>query len=285
LQVNKTVRDLCISAQQNLVQDPPFSKLDLISCRNVLIYLEPVLQQRVIHTFHFALKPMGFLMMGASESLGQSPDLFSLVNQKYKIYRRKAHFGQIPLTLGWRGLAEGMQAIAKLPGEEGAWSKKDLFKEADSLVLNQFAPPGVLVNEEMEILQFRGETGAYLEPAPGEASCNLMKMVRKGLLIELHNAFKEARRLNEPITRKNLQVRHNGRLHQVNVQVVPLIPNPAQERFFLVLFEAPSGTAIPPGEVKVEAPAVAGGEGAESKDRLIRELQQELAATRNTSAR
>ncbi len=279
LQVNKTVRDLCIFAQQNLIQDPPFSKMDLISCRNVLIYLEPVLQQRVIQIFHFALKPTGFLMMGASESLGQSPDLFSLVNQKYKIYRRKAFFGQIPLTLGRRGLGEGMQAIAKLPGGEGAWSKKDLFKEADSLVLNQFAPPGVLVNEEMEILQFRGETGSYLKPAPGEASFNLMKMVRKSLLMELHSAFKEARRLNEPITRKNLQVRYDGRLHQVNVQVVPLMAKPGQERFFLVLFEEPPGVAVPPAEV--EAPAVAGGEGPESKDRLVRELQQELAATKD----
>ena len=156
-----------------------------------------------------------------------------------------------------------MQAIAKLPGGEGAWSKKDLFKEADSLVLNQFAPPGVLVNEEMEILQFRGETGSYLKPAPGEASFNLMKMVRKSLLMELHSAFKEARRLNEPITRKNLQVRYDGRLHQVNVQVVPLRPKPAQERFFLVLFEEPSGAAVPPGEVEAPARGRRGGGGAQ----------------------
>ncbi len=166
-QVNKAIREMCIFAQQNLIQDPPFSKMDLISCRNVLIYLEPVLQQRVIQIFHFALKPTGFLMMGASESLGQFPELFSLVNKKYKIYRRKAHFGRIPLVLGRRGLEEGMQAIAKLPGAEGAWSQKDLFKEADSLVLNQFAPPGVLVNEEMEILQFRGRDGILSKASPG----------------------------------------------------------------------------------------------------------------------
>ena len=196
LQVSKTVRDLCIFAQQNLIQDPPFSKLDLISCRNVLIYLEPVLQERVLQIFHFALKSAGFLIVGASESLGRSPEFFSLVNQKYKIYRRKAHFGTKPLALGGRRLAPGMGAIAKLPGMEGTWSRKDLYKEVDSLVLNQFAPPGVLVNEELEILQFRGETGAYLEPAPGEASFNLMKMVRKGLLMELHSAIKEARNLN-----------------------------------------------------------------------------------------
>ena len=277
-QVSKTVRDLCIFAQQNLIQDPPFSKLDLISCRNVLIYLEPVLQKRVLQIFHFALKPMGFLMVGASETIGQFPEFFSLVNQKYKIYRRKPHLGAMPLALGRRGLDEGMAAIAKLPGAEGAWSKKDLYKEADSLVLNQFAPPGVLVNEEMEILQFRGETGSYLEPAPGEASFNLMKMVRKGLLMELHSAIKEAKRLNEPVTRKNLQVRYDGRLHPVNLQVIPLMPKPAQERFFLVLFEEPPGAAVPPGGE--EAPAPAAGEGAESKDRLIRELQQELAATK-----
>ena len=157
LQVSKTVRDMCIFAQQNLIQDPPFSKLDLISCRNVLIYLEPVLQKRVLQIFHFALKSTGFLMVGASESIGQSPEFFSLVNQKYKIYRRKAHFGRMPLVLGRRDLDEGMEAAIKLPGAGGVWSKKDLYKEVDSLVLNQFAPPGVLVNEEMEILQFRGK--------------------------------------------------------------------------------------------------------------------------------
>ncbi len=278
LQVSKTVRDLCIFAQQNLIQDPPFSKLDLISCRNVLIYLEPVLQKRVLQIFHFALKPAGFLMMGASETIGQSPELFSLVNQKYKIYRRKPHFGQLPLTLGRKGLGEGREAAAKLPGAEGVWSRKDLYTEVDSLVLNRFAPPGVLVNEEMEILQFRGETGSYLKPAPGEASFDLMKMVRKSLLMELHSAIKEARRLNEPVTRQNLQVRYDGRLHQVNVQVIPLRPKPAQERFFLVLFEEPPGAALPPAEAEV--PALTGGEGAGPKDRLIRELRQELAATK-----
>ena len=278
LQVSKTVRDLCIFAQQNLIQDPPFSKLDLISCRNVLIYLEPVLQKRVLQIFHFALKPMGFLMMGASESIGQFSEFFSLENQKYKIYRRKAYFGRMPLVLGRRDLEEGMEAAAKLPGAEGVWSKKDLYKEVDSLVLNQFAPPGVLVNEEMEILQFRGETGAYLAPAPGEASFNLMKMVRKSLLMELHSAIKEAKKLNEPITRKNLQVRHDGRLHRLNVRVIPLRPKPAQERFFLVLFEEPAAAAVLPAEV--EAPPLAGGKGAGPEDRVVQELQQELAATK-----
>ena len=136
----------------------------------------------------------------------------------------------------------------------------------------------MLVNEELEILQFRGETGAYLEPAPGEASLNLMKMVRKGLLMELHSAIKEARNLNRPITRKDLRVRYDGKLHPVNLQVIPLKPKPEQERFFLVLFEEPAGATILPGEA--EAPPVADGEGAESKDRLIQELQQELAATK-----
>jgi two-component system CheB/CheR fusion protein len=277
LQVSKVIRDMCIFAQQNLIQDAPFSKLDLISCRNVLIYLERVLQKRVLQIFHFALKPMGFLMVGASETIGQFSEFFSLTNRKYKIYRRKAHLGRMPLALG-RDLAGGMEPIAKHPGAQGALSRKDIYKEVDSLMLNRFAPPGVLVNEEMEILQFRGETGAYLEPAPGEASFNLMKMVRKGLLMELHRAIKEARKLSEPITRKNLQVRYDGRLHPVNVQVIPLTPSPAQERFFLVLFEEPPGAAVLPGEV--EAPALETGEGAEPKDRLIRGLEQELAATK-----
>ncbi len=278
LQVSKTVRDLCIFARQNLIQDPPFSKLDLISCRNVLIYLEPVLQKRVLQIFHFALKPTGFLMVGASETISHFPEFFSLLNQKYKIYRRKPYLGAMPLALGRRGLDVEMAASAKLPGAEGAWSKKDLYKEADSLVLNQFAPPGVLVNEEMEILQFRGETGSYLKPAPGEASLNLLKMVRKNLLMELHGAIKDAKRLNEPVTRKNLQVRYDGRLHPLTLQVIPLMPKPAQERFFLIIFEEPPGAAVPPGGE--EAPDPAAGGKAESQIPLIRELEQELAAAK-----
>ena len=166
LQVSKTVRDMCIFAQQNLIQDPPFSKLDLISCRNVLIYLEPVLQKQVLQMFHFALKPTGFLMVGASESLGQSPEFFSLVNQKYKIYRRKALlWSNAPGPEEKPGRRHGSDRAA--PRWGGGLEQEDLYQEADSLMLNKFAPPGVLVSEELEILQFRGETGAYLEPAPG----------------------------------------------------------------------------------------------------------------------
>jgi two-component system CheB/CheR fusion protein len=146
------------------------------------------------------------------------------------------------------------------------------------MILARFAPAGVIIDADLNIIHFRGHTGHFLEPAPGEASFNLMKMVRKGLLMELHRAVKEARKLSEPITRKNLQVRYDGRLHPVNVQVIPLTPKPDQERFFLVLFEDPARAAILPPEA--EAPPVADGEGAESKDRLIRELQQELAATK-----
>ena len=110
-----------------------------------------------------------------------------------------------------------------------------------------------------------------------------MKMVRKSLLMELHSAIKEARKLNEPITRKNLQVRHDGRLHRLNVQVIPLMPKPAQERFFLVLFEEPAGAAVLPAEV--EAPALAGGEGAGSKTGSSRSCSRNWPPLRNTSAR
>lgn len=177
-------------ARQNVAEDPPFSRLDLISCRNVLIYLEPVLQKRMMSLFHYALKPTGFLMLGTAETIGPSSDLFALVDKAHKIYAKKLTSSRVPVDVRLTPSA-GERRAAALPIASRAEIEQppfDLQREADRVVMARYAPPGVVINDDMEILQFRGHTGPYLEPAPGDASFNLLKMARQGLLHDLRGA-------------------------------------------------------------------------------------------------
>jgi two-component system, chemotaxis family, CheB/CheR fusion protein len=174
-QITKSVRELCIFAKQNLNSDPPFSQLDLISCRNVLIYLGSALQKRLIPIFNYALNPTGFLMLGAVESVGEFSTLFDQVDRKYKIYSRKA--GSVRLKFDFRTRSPFIEKVNPiiLPPEDDQHDL-NLHKEADRIILSRYAPVGVIINDEMEILQFRGQTGTYLEPASGRATFNLLKM-------------------------------------------------------------------------------------------------------------
>jgi two-component system CheB/CheR fusion protein len=276
-QISKTIRDICVFARQNLIQDPPFSKLDLISCRNVLIYLQAALQKRLIPMFHFSLNPGGFLMLGASETVGAFTELFGLLDKKFKIYRKKSALA--PVTLDFlpprfpRERKEFLQGPVKRVEE--AWSKENLFSDADRLILRRFAPAGVLVNEDMEILQFRGQTGPYLEPAPGEASFKLMRMCREGLLLELRTAVAQSLKKNEAVKKEGLRVDYNGAGRTVDLEVIPLKAGPSRERFFLVLFEeTPPHPPKAPGEALVPEMPVKKG----VKDRLILRLREEMAA-------
>src|SRR2546422_9712218 len=205
-QVRKAVRELCVFAKHNLATDPPFSKMDLIVCRNVLIYLEAELQRRVSSVFHYALKTPGYLMLGVSETVGPLSDLFSVVDKKYKVYAKRPTARRFNLGLGSldrRTARTGTGTVAKRLGEAGG-GRSDLLQEVRRILLSKYAPAGVLVNEATEILQFRGHTSPYLEPAPGQASLNLLKMAREGLLMELRVAIDKARKQNAPVRRERL---------------------------------------------------------------------------------
>jgi two-component system CheB/CheR fusion protein len=258
-QISKAVRDVCVFARQDLTKDPPFSKLDLISCRNLLIYFGPILQKRVIPTFHYALKPDGLLLLGDSETIGGFADLFALADSRHKLYTRKQAAHRMEFALPHHGQPE---EEAK-PGQTAAPASAagfDYQKEADRIVLGKYTPPGVVVNEHLDILQFRGYIGAYLEPAPGAASLNILKMAREGLLLDLRGAINDAKRRNGPARRPGVQVKSNGGFHEVNVEVIPLHPAPSSRAgCFLVLFEEaapadlrgvgaePEAAPVPPG--------------------------------------
>ncbi|MGD0267796.1 MAG: chemotaxis protein CheB [Candidatus Sulfotelmatobacter sp.] len=234
-QINKSVRDMCIFAKQNLVKDPPFSNLDLVSCRNLLIYLGPVLQRRVIPSLHYSLKAGGYLMLGASESLGGFSDHFGLVDKKDKIYQKRkttarlttyfANADYLPVRAGDAKLARGL-----LP----AFSVE---REVEHLLVNRFVPASVVVNDQMEIVQFQGKTGAYLEPPAGQPSFSVARMAREGLLVDLRAALDAAKKTNATVRKEGVQIQSEAGAREINLEVVPLRGPTAQERFYVVVFQ------------------------------------------------
>lgn len=241
-QISKPVRELCVFAKQNLCSDPPFSKIDLISCRNVLIYLGATLQRSIMPLFHYGLKPTGFLMLGTSETTGEGSDLFTLIDKKYKIYARKLAPTRLTLELSASSPAGEITPVFK--ANDSALGNLDLQSEADRVVLDRYAPVGVIVNWDLEILHFRGQTSPYLEPAPGRASHNLLKMAKEGLRLELRTAIHQAKQQKLPVRKEGLQIREANQIRQVNVDIIPLEARSLEERYFLVLFEAAASSPL-----------------------------------------
>ncbi|MBD2080216.1 chemotaxis protein CheB [Leptolyngbya sp. FACHB-17] len=234
-QINKTVRELCVFARQDLGSDPPFSNLDLISCRNVLIYLGEALQKRVMPIFHYSLNPTGFLLLGTSESTGKYSDLFTVVDKKCKLYGKKLTANRPAFSF-----VTSNHSIVKPderpPVNPAAIERFDLQKKVDQLLLIHYASVGVVVNDKIEVLQLRGDIDRYLKLVPGTASFNLFNMAREGLLIELRAAIHQAQRQNIPVTKTGIHLTQGERSSIVNLQVIPF-KTPTEERHFLVLFE------------------------------------------------
>jgi two-component system CheB/CheR fusion protein len=278
-QIGKVVRDLCIFSRHNLTSDPPFSRLDLVSCRNVLIYLDGALQKRVMPLLHYALNPGGYLLLGTSESVGTFGELFAVVDQKNRIFARNA-VGSPGLPLDFGAYVEtvglGQRPPAHLPP---SWSALDVQKEADRVVLAKYAPVGVVIDENMTVLQFRGRTGPFLEPAPGAASLDLLKMVREGLLGEVRAAVGRARMENAAVRKEGIPIREKNTFRMVNIDVIPIKVPPSGARCFVVLFEdVPLPPADRPAENPLPPPATEAINMA--AEQQINQLQQELAATR-----
>jgi two-component system CheB/CheR fusion protein len=275
-QIHKSLRNLCVFARQNLVSDPPFSRMDLISCRNVLIYLGPVLQKKLLPIFHHALSPGGYLMLGTSESVGTSADLFSLVDKRQKLYRKKSTVPRPNLVFNYQEPAPAKVESA-LHKAEPVELAADPQREADRIVLARYAPPGVIINSDLEILHFRGHTGPYLEPLPGAASLNLLKMAREGLGLELRAAVHRAKKSATRVRKEGLSLPGRDKDRKVNLEVHPLrVSSGTRERYFLVLFEEVAALA-PRSHQQVSAPKAAGRLRAKQR---VEQLSEELAATK-----
>lgn len=280
--VNKAIREMCIFARQNLVNDPPFSNLDLISCRNVLIYLGPTLQRKVMPVFHYALRPEGLLMLGASETIGGFADLFSLIDAKAKVYVKKGVPVRPAVSFG-HGVVEHVAPRERKTAAtvQPAPTISDVQKQADRIILTSYSLPGVVINKQMEVLQFRGRTGPFLEHSHGEASLNLLKMAREGLSLDLRTVVSKAIKQNTRMRQENVRVRQNGDSIECSVEVIPFSPPPATERFYLVIFE-PANLAelAEPGGPKLKTRKVSPAKSKESAELV--HLRDELAATRES---
>jgi two-component system, chemotaxis family, CheB/CheR fusion protein len=273
-QINKSIREMCIFARQNVTKDPPFPNLDLITCRNLLIYLGPELQKRVIPTLHYALKPDGFLMLGGSESLGMFSDHFLLIDKKYKIYQKKRSAARLITYFTGTDYAIRRPETARTTPQPP--SSLTIEKEIERLLVNRFVPASIVVNDQMEIVQFRGRTGAYLEPAAGHPTFSLSKMAREGLLVDLRAALNKAKKTNTTARAEAVRVKTNGHTREVDLEIIPVRGQNGAERFYIVVFGEPGQKAVSerPERGKHEQKSYERPHVARENDRLKREVQQ-----------
>jgi two-component system CheB/CheR fusion protein len=266
--IHKSVRDMLVFSEQDVAKDPPFSRLDLISCRNLMIYMGAELQKKLIPLFHYALNPGGSLFLGPAETVGDSPDLFSAVDRKARLYQRRLYIKGTRLpALG----AVPMPPVAPpRPGKASGAGQPALRELTERALLSQHALVGALVDGRGEVLYLHGRSGRYLEPAPGEAGANILKMAREGLRRELATALRKAAAQKEPVRRAGLRVKTNGDFSTVDLTVRRAAESPASgpALFLVVLEEAPP---------ERKAPAAA-GPGGPRETRRVAALKAELRA-------
>lgn len=265
----KNIRDLCVFATHNIFKDPPFSRLDLVSCCNLLIYLDNNLQKKVIATFYYSLNNSGYLVLGKSETVGSSSYLFLQQDKKLKVYLKKKDApvkARLEMNHRVAGTDKAEAAAKRHALEKPKAEEADLEKAADRLLLKRYTPASVIVNQLLDIVQFRGSTGRFLEPSPGKASLNLLKMARPGLGFELRNIVHKAKKSGEPEKRSDLELNLQGKIHRVSVEAIP-IHSDGEEQYYLVVFEE---LAPPAQDLQV----------ASLRDKRIRQLEAELNALR-----
>jgi two-component system CheB/CheR fusion protein len=277
-QISRELRELCTFARQNLCEDPPFSRLDLISCRNVLIYFGPELQRKCVPIFHYALNPQGCLILGTSETIGGFADLFALVDKKNKIYTKKVT--DLPvrdLPLGRARSVDFKSPSLPLPAApvRPVDSANDVHRAADQLLLTHFASCGVVIDRLLQVWHFRGNTAPYMVHAPGAASLNLFKMVRPELAADVSAAVHHCLKLGAGVRKENLHFEQDGAVRYMNLEVVPFAVAPSSEPWLLVIFEPLR---------QVPLPVIAGKESAPDSAyaREIARLRAELASTKES---
>ena len=274
-QLSRQVRDLVVFARHNLGKDPPFSRLDLVSCRNVLIYMQPPLQKKVLKIFHYALNPDAFLLLGSSESVGDAANLFSLLERKLKIYLKKnaPSAAVFDFVSGARVGDAERPSTTPPPASTERRPTVSLQQLADRKVLEKFGPPGVLIDDRMEVVQFRGQTGPYLGPSPGAATLNVLKLVRPELLVELRLGIQRVLAEGLPLTSAPISLWGGRADTAIILEVLPVQEAGGRDRCVLILFRETSlAAAVEQAELAKE----------EEKRREPRaqELERELLVTK-----
>lgn len=274
--IAQNVREMCVFAPHNLLSDPPFSRVDLISCCNLMIYFDIVAQKKALTTFHYALNPDGYLLLGKSETIGTSTQLFSSFNKKLKIYFRKKNSGTGMLPAPDTRFNRFMAPIENIPDLSNKSSKSPsntngLDNAINLLLLSRYVPASVVINQQMEILQFRGSTSLFLQHPEGRASLNILKMARPEISFELRNAISKAIKTKKPVLKKGIEL--NGGRTVISLEAVPLGEG-WDEPVLLILFTQHEI------EEYVTAPRKSKNSPGVS-DRKIAKLEEEMAAYRD----
>jgi len=265
-QINKEVRGLCVFARHDLASDPPFSKLDLISCRNVLIYAGPLLQNRILSAFQYALKPGGFLFLGKSEAMSAHADIFASEDRTHKIFSRRTKAGLAP-HFAWRmddHKEQGLAPKAALP------ALIDFQKHAEQVLLQRYAPPALVIDSDLRVLHFQGDTSPFLALSTGPPTVQLLKMLRPEFVMDLRSAITKAKRDGATISTEPVHFEHGGQASAVRLEVSPLSEDKAGKPDFLVVFKSVTPAEPPSPNVQVKR----GKRESDSR------LERELASTR-----
>jgi two-component system, chemotaxis family, CheB/CheR fusion protein len=292
-QIIKSVREMVIFAKQNLAKDPPFSHLDLISCRNVLIYLGAAVQKKLFPMFHYALRHGGYLLLGKSENIGEFTDLFAQGDKRSRIFLRKDHVPRGRLgpfataLLGGHAERADLRAVTAGPppsrirsepsAAEAEKAELDIQREVNRILLQRYTPSGVVVNSELEVVQFHGKGQKYFAPAPGKASFSLLKLIKEGLAVQSRAAIAAARR-DGRVVKRRASFSDDAGIHQIDLEVIPLRGSEEHDRHFLVLFNEFPPSVEAPADTKLKSDKPSGR--GHQDDRKIEALMQELGATR-----
>lgn len=271
--VKKSLRDLIVFAEQSVTRDPPFSHVDLITCRNLLIYLEPGLQRNVLSTFHYSLNQDGYIVLGTSETVGDMGDAFRAIDRKHKVFQRR-ETGSSRRTFSVPPMLPNGAGGKPLPTATPITPVPPNFKELVEAYLQQHFPLAcVVVDDRWNALYFHGRTGRFFEPAAGRASLDILEMAREGLNVELGAALRQVRAKREAVHAGNVHVRTNGGFDAVDVTVAPFVGPDADQNLYIVVFADHQRGQVTPPERVAGAPTPA-------TERRVAELEQELRATR-----
>jgi two-component system CheB/CheR fusion protein len=273
--VCRQVRDSCVFVKHDLTRDPPFAKLDLISCRNVLIDFASELQRRILPMLHQCLNPSGLLFLGSGEAVTGFEELFEPLDKEHRLFVKAGRSPRLAHSASFRRQPELERR--PIPASERRRPAREAQTQADHFLLSRYAPPGVVVNERLEVVQFRGHTGAFLESPPGQPQANLLRMAREGLVAQLREALEKARSEHVSVRRPGVRIDEGTRVRLVDLEVVPLpVSADGAERYYLVLFNE---AASPPEQPPLCAPAAEQSTAALSE--LARRLRAELSATKD----
>ncbi len=270
--VKPSLRELCIFARHDITQDPPFSRMNLISCRNLLIYLKTVEQQRVLSMFGYALRSFGYLLLGNSETTANT-DCFDPVDKENRIFLRKAGLSRSRIDV--QVAPVDIKFVPNKVHTKSPDPAMDLEREVTRILMERFVPVGVVVSASMQIVQFRGSTGDYLEPASGEASLNLLKMAKAGLDTELRILFKKCEKSGKPARKENISLRKSRERPEFAIEIIPLKLH-EHAKYFLVLFDDCLKTNVRPAAI-VRPPRTV---DAKSRELEMERLKEELVSTR-----